>query len=170
MLTAKLRELALVLGTGRVTLPYPRAPRPPAEGFRGLPTVDGTKCVGCGACALVCPARLITLEDQGTWKVLTADLARCTYCARCAEVCPYGAFQMTSRFETAAVDPAKLRIHVSLEQLLCRECGRPIRTRHMMEQTAARTGKPVNPQTAYLCHVCRRRATAARVAWPKGAK
>lgn len=170
MLTAKLRELSLVLGAGRVTLPYPAQPHPPAEGFRGLPTVDGDKCVGCGACALACPARLIKLEDQGPWKVLTADLTRCTYCARCADVCPYGAFQMTSRFETVTADPSKLRIRIALEQILCRECGKPIRTRHALEATAAKTGKPIDPETAYICPACRKKAAAAAAAAAKGAK
>lgn len=161
MLTAKLRQLSLVLGAGRVTLPYPSQPHPPAgERFRGLPTVDGEKCVGCGACAAACPARLITLEEKDHWKVLTADLSRCTYCGRCADVCPYSAFQMTDRFETATTDPARLQVHVALELIRCRECGKPIRTRHMMEQMAAKSGKPVDWSTADICPACRKKAAA----------
>lgn len=161
MLTAKLRQLSLVLGAGRATLPYPAAPHPPAEGFRGLPSMNGDLCVGCGACAVACPSRLIKLEEDGPWQVLTAELSRCTYCGRCADVCPQGAFQMTQRFETATTDPSRLAIRVELELVRCQDCGKAIRTRHMMEHMAAKTGKPVDPATAYVCQQCRKKRAAA---------
>lgn len=35
MILSKLKEAIICLGAGRVTLPYPFAPRPPRAGFRG---------------------------------------------------------------------------------------------------------------------------------------
>ena len=64
LLRGKLKEAAICLSAGRVTLPYPlRAGRAPAPGFRGLPRVDASRCIGCGGCASVCTPNLIT--DRG---------------------------------------------------------------------------------------------------------
>jgi hydrogenase-4 component H len=59
MWLSKFKELKLCLRAGRVTLPYPFVRSAPAAGFRGRPVLDGDKCLGCGACAQVCPPRTI---------------------------------------------------------------------------------------------------------------
>lgn len=48
-----------------------------------------TKCVGCGACTLVCPRH--TLGEDGK---MVLDRAGCTDCGRCADVCFTGALEM----------------------------------------------------------------------------
>lgn len=157
MLTAKSRQIALVLRAGRVTLNYPAEPHPPAEGFRGLPAIDGTRCVGCGTCAHVCPARLITLSEIDDRLVLEASFARCTYCARCAESCPTGAFQMTGRFETAVTDPRQLSVRVELAMARCARCGRPTGTSQQMVRLLAERFE-LAPRLVELCSACRRRS------------
>ena len=89
MILSKLKEALICIKAGRVTLPYPFAPRVPEDGFRGRIEVEAEKCVGCGGCAEVCPSRLIEINDASHEKrVLDFSLERCTYCGRCAEVCP----------------------------------------------------------------------------------
>lgn len=162
LLTAKIRQVALVLGAGKVTLEYPAKPHDPATGFRGLPAIDGERCLGCGACAHVCPARLLTLTTDDDRLVLTADFARCTYCARCADVCPTGAFQMTQRFETAVDDPARLTARVELAMAICTNCGRPTgHSTHMVQHLSKKLG--VNHSTADLCPDCRKRAYGSKL-------
>ncbi|HEY3364093.1 MAG TPA: 4Fe-4S dicluster domain-containing protein [Symbiobacteriaceae bacterium] len=169
MWRAKLRQLAIVFGAGRVTLPYPAAPHAPAAGFRGLPTVDGNTCVGCGGCAYVCPSRLIALTEADGRLTLTADLTRCTYCARCEDVCPTGAFKMTDQFETAVTDLSRLQIRVELDLADCRKCGKPIGTRHMAIHAAGLFGeKAPKDDTAFLCSDCRRRAMSTRMKEVRG--
>lgn len=94
MIVSKLKEALICFKAGRVTLPYPFAPREPADGFHGRVVVDAEKCVGCGGCAEVCPPRCIEVSDPNPEKrVLDFLLERCTYCARCAEVpggCDHG--------------------------------------------------------------------------------
>jgi len=164
VLVAKLRQLALVTRAGRVTLPYPFQPHPPAEGFRGLPTVDGEKCIACGACAAACPARLISVRPEGERMVLQADYTRCTYCARCEDVCPTGACHMTGRFETAIADRSKLRVRVALQAATCPRCGKRFASQRQLQRAAEQAGEPESSQALLaLCPDCRRRAYGARL-------
>jgi ferredoxin len=51
--------------------------------------VDTETCTACGACAEVCPADAITVED--TAKV---DPELCTECGACTEECPLEAITL----------------------------------------------------------------------------
>jgi len=138
VLLSKLREAAICLKAGRVTLGYPLAPLAPPEGLRGKIAVDGDLCIGCGGCANVCPASVIEITDvdQHT-RVLEFMWRRCTYCARCADVCPEAAITSTPEFETATNDPADLVIRIEVFMGPCGRCGRcfppPTPLERMME-------------------------------------
>ena len=125
MILSKLKEAIICLGAGRVTLPYPFAPRPPAAGFRGLLSVDPERCTGCGGCANVCTPRAIVVTDPLQEKrVIEFFLERCTYCARCAEVCQEKAITVTEQFETATNDVNDLHLKVEVFMGSCQRCGR----------------------------------------------
>ena len=151
LLRAKFREAWICLAAGRVTLPYPYRPADPAPGFRGLPAVDASRCIGCGGCASVCTPGLIAIDDDGPHARLTWSLARCTYCARCAEVCPEEAVTMSPGFETATVDIAALTMTVDVFMGSCNRCGRCYRT-----QT------PLDPPHPRAHHVARVEAICER--------
>ena len=51
-------------------------------------TIDATKCVGCTACARVCPATAIASERK---KAHVIDPAKCIKCGQCFEVCKFHA-------------------------------------------------------------------------------
>ncbi len=126
MIQSKLKEAMLCLTAGRVTLAYPFAPHPPEENFRGLPQVDADKCIGCGACANACPARLIRIVDlDQQWRRIVRLLERCIYCGRCADVCPEDAITMSDRCELAS-DLARQDMVVEHEIFMatCQRCGR----------------------------------------------
>ena len=129
MIESKLKEALICLRAGRVTLPYPFAPHPPAPGFRGTVSVDAEKCIGCGGCANVCTPRAIVVSDPSQeTRVIEFFLERCTYCARCAEVCPEKAISVTEQFESATNDVEDLHIRVEVYMGSCQRCGRCFET------------------------------------------
>ncbi len=126
MIFAKIRQALICLRAGKVTLDYPAKPRPAPEGFRGYPKIDVALCIGCGACAAACPARLIRVDDiDDSHRRITRLFERCIRCGRCEEVCGEGAAQMTTCYETATDDGRNDLVHVSdIEMGTCRRCGR----------------------------------------------
>ena len=126
MFKSKLKEALICFKAGRVTMPFPLGPElhPPEEGFRGKIEVDVEKCIGCGGCANVCPARLIEITDTETKRVLEYFLTRCTYCGRCAEVCPEDAITMTKDYQLATTDSSDLYIKTEIYMGTCGRCRR----------------------------------------------
>ena len=125
MFKAKVKEALICFKNPRVTLDYPFAPPPTLpEGFRGKLDIDEQKCVGCGGCGNVCPARCIRFYDDGDKTRMDFILDRCTYCGRCAEVCPEEAIKMTLLFETATTNKEDLYIEQDLYMATCSRCGR----------------------------------------------
>ena len=125
MLLSKLREALICIRAGRVTLPYPAAPHDPAPGFRGKITVDPDLCFGCGGCAHVCPAGVISVRDTDQLtRLLEFHWSRCTYCGRCEEVCPEHAVRLTQEYETATDRPEDMVIRLQVFMGPCQRCGR----------------------------------------------
>ncbi len=67
------------------------------EGFKYLPGVstlslDEQACVGCGMCEIVCPHRVMALENR---KARVVDYNGCMECGACATNCPSNAIAVT---------------------------------------------------------------------------
>lgn len=144
MITAKLREALICFRAGRVTLPYPFAPHDPVPGFRGKITLDPDRCFGCGGCANVCPAGVISVRDVGQLvRVLELQWRRCTYCGRCEEVCPEKAITLSQQFETATDRAEDMVIRIEVFMGPCQRCGRcytPPTPLDRMDRTGLRAG------------------------------
>ncbi len=76
--------------------------------FRGKLQFDYDKCIGCGMCEKVCPAKAIELypviEKEKKTKKIVMFLSRCTYCSECVVVCPRNAISMNEDFMLADYD------------------------------------------------------------------
>ena len=124
-LTSKIKQLMLVAKPGVVTLDYPLQPAPAPQTFRGQPTWNHHKCIGCGGCANHCPARCILTRDVcQELRVMFYDGTRCTYCGRCADVCPEDAITMNNTFQNASDDRNDVTTRIELFMMTCQRCGR----------------------------------------------
>jgi len=149
-LMSKIKQVLMVLKPGVVTLKYPFAPHPVAKDFRGQPSWDHHKCVGCGGCAAHCPARTILIRDVcQDLRVMLYDGSRCTYCGRCADVCPENAITMTEQYELATNDKNDISVNMELFMLTCQRCGRcfNMETTNMIDKMGLRGFKYDNLET-----------------------
>ena len=76
---------------GHRTMAYPKALPVLPDRFRGVPSLDPSRCEasssGCRKCAEACPTAALTVEPAGP----ALDLGRCLFCADCVPACPAGA-------------------------------------------------------------------------------
>jgi len=138
MLGAKLRQIAFGMRTPSVTVGYPLAPAAPDPAYRGRVTVQTEHCVGCGGCAVVCPARciLITDVDERT-RIIRRYLDRCLACGRCEDACAYDAIHVVADFEIATGRRADLFIEQTLFMGVCDRCGRCYEPAHPLDRPDA---------------------------------
>jgi formate hydrogenlyase subunit 6/NADH:ubiquinone oxidoreductase subunit I len=81
------------------------------EKFKGTHVYDAARCMGCGACARVCPNKCIELEVVKTpdkkKKVVKfdIDMSKCVFCRLCVDHCiGKGVLTMTSEYEPSESD------------------------------------------------------------------
>jgi hydrogenase-4 component H len=168
MWLSKFKELKLCLSAGRVTLPYPFVKNEPMDGFRGRPVIDGEKCLGCGACAQVCPPRTIFVIDAQDTRTIQVDYSRCTYCARCEEICPAGSMKMTKEFELATTDRNDMKLSATLMMTKCKKCGKPLMTQRMLnkmvnEFSPAWLHTQEEPEWFSMCPECRKKQESSKL-------
>jgi formate hydrogenlyase subunit 6/NADH:ubiquinone oxidoreductase subunit I len=149
----KIREIveavkALIVGP--YTEKFPRKPVTPAKRFRGKPEYSDEGCIACGACALVCPARVIEARDTVTKekavRKMVLHLDECHYCGQCSALCttkeddPPG-IKHTTKFDLAGYNRAKMVSETSEKDLaLCEACGDVITARAHLEWLVKRLG------------------------------
>lgn len=58
------------------------------------PFFSSKKCIGCGECVRICPARALTLKGKGKEARVLIDYKLCIRCYCCHEVCPVEAIRI----------------------------------------------------------------------------
>jgi Ni,Fe-hydrogenase III small subunit/Fe-S-cluster-containing hydrogenase component 2 len=139
------------------------------QGFRGNPQVEQAKCVGCGACAHVCPADAIEIVGSGTERRVRFMHKDCIFCGSCQDVCPTEAVELRGGhrewFQTkdASLSEASLGVKT------CRLCGEPYvpeaqvawALRRMDEKLALGTSdRSIVERSLGTCMQCRRKCIA----------
>ncbi|NPA04713.1 MAG: NADH-quinone oxidoreductase subunit I [Crenarchaeota archaeon] len=84
-----------------LTLSYPEAVEERPPGYRGFILYEPEKCLGCGLCAQICPARAIKMHVQGRKRRPGYSMARCIFCGLCVDICPAEALEPSSIHDEA---------------------------------------------------------------------
>jgi len=124
------------------TIPYPRLPSVPPEGFRGKPEFDAQKCVGCGACAQTCPTGAISVIDEPE-RSIRVWYGKCSFCGRCQDVCPEEAVRLTSQYELAVFDKNQATADIKIEFEACPNCGNKFIPAPQLKKSFERMGPTV---------------------------
>jgi formate hydrogenlyase subunit 6/NADH:ubiquinone oxidoreductase subunit I len=126
----KLRELGEALKVlfieGPYTSKFPKEPHVPPETFKGKPQYDEKKCIGCGACAQVCPSRAIEIiDDTETGKrklALRYDI--CIFCGQCHAYCTTKeGITLSNEYDLATLDRSGTLESVEKDIVMCEMCG-----------------------------------------------
>ncbi len=107
---------------------FPAEPLEPVEGFRGRPRFDEAACIGCGACAEVCPPKCIDviddLDSSPPKRRLIQHLDACIWCGQCERYCPTReGIQLTTEYDCVGFAPEDFEERVEKDLLLCELCG-----------------------------------------------
>jgi hydrogenase-4 component H len=137
----ELKEAVTAAVKGPYTSGFPFTPLVPAEAFRGQPLYHEEECIGCGACAEVCPARTIDVIDEGNTRTLIHHFDNCIYCGQCQANCTTKkGIQLSHNFALAVFDRAQAVTTVEKELVRCEHCGEVVTTREHLEWIARKVG------------------------------
>ncbi len=124
----ELKEAITAVIQGPYTHPFPAEPTPVPENLRAAPKYSEEYCIGCGACAEVCPARAIIVEDlldgEKPIRRLTCDYGNCIFCGECELNCTTEkGIRLTPDYELSYFDAEEAKESIEHELILCEICG-----------------------------------------------
>ena len=156
----KLRELGEAIKAvvrGPATIKFPFEPYEAPEGFRGKPKYSEDDCIGCGACAEVCPSQCIALVDDTEAKPPVRRLAihfdACIFCGQCELNCTTEkGVHLTTEYDLACFDRTACLETVEKELVLCEVCEAVVGCRDHLLWVAERLGakRYANPTLVLL--------------------
>ena len=147
MARPKIRELVEAIKNlfirGPFTLKFPKAPSPPAPTFRGMAKYYEENCIGCGACAKVCPSKTIEIIDdvQARKRKLVLHYDCCNFCGQCQAACPTTkGIMLSTEYDTANFDRMTHVVSVEKELAMCEMCGEIVAPYDQLAWIAAKIG------------------------------
>jgi Ni,Fe-hydrogenase III small subunit/formate hydrogenlyase subunit 6/NADH:ubiquinone oxidoreductase subunit I len=93
---------------GISTVAYPHVPAVVSAHFRGRPEFDFASWRDARPAAEVCPTGAIAVSGEDLVRRVTVDFGRCVFCGLCAGASPSGAVRITTDFELATHNRARL--------------------------------------------------------------
>lgn len=127
----KLRELKEALRAvvrGPYTCKFPFEPHTPPAGFRGKPEFHEDGCIGCAACAEVCPAVAIKVTDdvQADPPKRRFELRydKCVFCGQCELNCTTKeGVKLSTIYDMSTFDRSQCVERIEHDLVICEICG-----------------------------------------------
>ena len=153
----ELKEAIRALIKGPVTIKFPYAPSPAFEKFRGRPKYYKDECVGCTACAQVCPVGAIEVEDDKKLGTRTLKLRydTCIFCGNCQANClTQEGIKLSTEYDLATYKREEAVEKVEKKLVLCSCCGEVVAPEDHLVWVAKHVGSAAysNP-TLYLAYL-----------------
>jgi ferredoxin len=120
--------------------------------YKGVEFTD--TCLGCGACAWICPGQAIGIFDEGETRRIYYDRASCARCLTCLRTCPKEGIDRDKLLTGGYI---KRNSITTFELIRCSVCGRPVCTKKEIE-LLRESEDVLEPKR--LCQKCKRREVA----------
>lgn len=146
LLQVRILKLALKsLFSRPYTTRFPKEAFEPIAPFRGRPRYCEDDCIGCGACAEVCPSNCIdvvdTVDGAAPGRRLVQHLDSCICCGQCERYCTTEkGIKLSNEYDYVGFTPQDFEESVEKELLLCEDCGCVIAPKDQIRWLARRLG------------------------------
>jgi len=140
-----LKQALTALFSKPYTTDFPKKPFEPIPEFRGRPRFHEDRCIGCGACAEVCPPKCIdVLDDPASSpprRRLVQHVDACIWCGQCERYCPTReGIRLSTEWDTVGFGPGDFEEKIEKELLLCEVCGSVLAPRDQIRWLVERLG------------------------------
>lgn len=150
-----LPEAIKAIVMGPYTVKFPFGDTVDTGAYRGAAVWDEDVCIGCGACAEVCPAGAIEMfddtESSPPMRRFVLQYQRCIFCGHCHYNCTTDdGIDQTTDWDLATFDRTDVTTTVEKELLMCEMCGEVIGAKDHVKWVARKVGPKVyaNPTLA----------------------